>query len=308
LFYDGGNTNYYDARPWRTAYGCSLSYRMGRRTFVDLFLQHVVNKPDFFKLSEASLFFRHTFKNMHRIDLLGQYFHYHSHYPNNAMFLVNYTIPFNQIVGKRNDCGDIEGCIYDIWRDCPIPHATVHCDDAHSASDASGFFSFSGIPRGPHCLQTEILPKNLITPDNTNQMVEVMGGKKQRVIIPVVPACALEGEIVLYAYEDSLENWENQMDGNAEIVLVKRGGLSGVRIVIDRDNGSEIYTCLSGVNGQFSFPKLRPGTWHIEIMKSSLPMHCELSMNDLVFELSPGKTQKVIFNIKPKPIKMTRMQ
>ena len=73
-----------------------------------------------------------------------------------------------------------------------------------------------------------------------------------------------------------------------------------IRVVIERDDGKEVYMCLTDQRGRFSFPKLRPGHWHIHIASDSLPSLHELDINNLVIEIKPEENRHVLFKVIPK--------
>ena len=93
LFYDTGNINYYDARAWSIGYGGSLSYRFSPQG-LEVFLQRIKHTCDNLNLSQITVNFNYTFKNMHRLQALAQYYRYKTHFPNDILFMVSYSGAF----------------------------------------------------------------------------------------------------------------------------------------------------------------------------------------------------------------------
>ena len=224
LFYDGGNINYYDVRPWRTGYGGSLTYRYSPRGVFELFLQRVKNVPDMYEMSQISFLLTHTYKNLHQLQMRGQYFYYHRHYHNDAMFLLSYSVPFGLPVGPRKDIGQLTGYVYDPYKNAPIAQAMFHCNGERAVSDFCGHFVFKGVPIGLQGIRSDILPENYVTVDGNQLSAHITGGKNTHMAIPVIAACSLEGEVLLFAFEDSFTFWERRIRGESAYSIVSKGG------------------------------------------------------------------------------------
>jgi len=295
LFYDSGNINYYDARPWRNGFGGSLSYRFAPMGFIEIFLQRLKHTADMLDLSQVTVNFNYTFNNLHRLQAMVQHYHYRKHYPNDSVFLVSYAIPFSLPVCRRTDIGDLNGYIYNQNDFTPVSGAMLLCGPDRVSTGPDGRFSFPCITAGVHCPNFSMLPDDLIGVSSDKLEVDVPGGAKTEICIPVVPACSIRGEIILYNYKDLFAILISPE--NAEIV--PQNGLQGVRVAIARKEEKEIYSCMTNEKGEFRFPKLRPGEWHIRIFKDVIPPLHELDMNDLVFEVLPGEERAVNFKVKP---------
>ncbi|MBA3817192.1 MAG: hypothetical protein H0X29_11885, partial [Parachlamydiaceae bacterium] len=126
LFYEGGSTNYYDARHWRTSYGTAISYKYSNRAILEFMAQRVMNKPDQYEMTQVSGRGSYTFKNLSQLQGTVQYFNYQKHYPDDLLFLVSYTVPFGLPITRRLDIGVVEGYVWDANRACPIAEAQVN--------------------------------------------------------------------------------------------------------------------------------------------------------------------------------------
>lgn len=300
LFYEGGNRNLYNARHWTTSFGGSLNYSYRPNSTFNLYLQKVKDKPDMYELSQVSLSLNHTFNNLHRFQALVQYFHYHTHYPNDFMFLVNYTIPFGLPVGKRQDIGSLQGHVFDSITNTPIPQAIIQLNTGQTVTDQHGKFVFRNVPKGEYTLHAEILSNELITQELQPMPVKIESGNKNDIVIQATKACAIKGEIVLYKLKDSLDHWKALMQGANEGETVKHRAMEGIRITIERDSGKESYTSLSERDGRFLFPKLRPGQWRVFIETANLPALHDLNENDLTLDLTAGEERELLFKVLPK--------
>lgn len=294
LFYEGGNTNFYDVKPWRNMVGGGGSYRYGRGSWFEAFFQQVSNRTEDFDLSQASFNIFHTFRNFHLARVSVQYYHYKRHYPNDLLFLVAYTIPFNMPIGKRQDIGSVEGYVYDVWRDCPIPEARVNMNGSQKNTDPSGRFVFSGTSVGEQLIRADMLPKNLITEEESPQKVCIKGGKEARVRVPVVPVCHIKGSIILFAVDEK-NLWQEERSTH----LLQQGGMPAIRVIIDRDLGKEVYSCLTDKEGNFSFNNLRPGKWRVTINTNALPPLHRVNFNEFNMDIKPEEEREVIFKVVP---------
>lgn len=297
FFYEGGNTNYYDVHAWRTTFGGSLRLAYRSQSWIELFLQHVKNSPEQFELSQVSVNYNHVRKNRHLVQLSVQYFHYKRYYNDDFLFLCSYQIPFGLPVCKKTDRGVLEGTIYDVWDNCPVPSATLNLNGKQTVTDSAGRFAFPKAPVGQHQLITEILPKNLITQDLPAK-VEVLGGKENRVAIHVVPACLIQGSIILYRQDESIPI-HHRIESLSDPQLVESQKMSGMRVFIDRDHGKEIYSCLTDKNGRFYFANLRPGVWRVSMSTEELPPLHNFRLSEMVIEMKPAEEKELTFHIIP---------
>ena len=56
---------------------------------------------------------------------------------------------------------------------------------------------------------------------------------------------------------------------------------------------------ITNEKGNFSFSKLRPGEWQIQVHCDRLPQHHAISPNELSFELKPNEEKKLLFDARP---------
>lgn len=296
VFYDSGNINYYDAKPWSIGYGGSLSYRFNSQGNLDLFIQRIKHTSDKLNLSQFTLNFNYTFKNLHRLNAMAQCYFYKSHYPNDHLFIISYSIPFQIPVCRNQEVGDLEGCLYNAWDDSPVADAFIQCEQNHATTDSNGRFDFRNICTGEQTLKLLKLPDDLISAVPKDNVVCVPGGSKVNASIPVVPACSIRGKITLYGYKDLFAMLTNP--DNDDVVPIK--GLAYIRVAIASDDDEEILSCLTNDQGIFEFAKLRPGNWYIKIYTDQIPPLHILDMNHLVVNLQPRENKTIEYKVQPK--------
>jgi hypothetical protein len=302
LFYEGGNTNYYDAEPWRSSVGGSIRFCYGRGSFMELYLQRVNHSPDRYQLNQVTYNLNHFFKNLHSLQASVQYFHYSSHYPSDFLFLVSYTIPFNVSVGRRKDIGILNGSLFDSCSQTPVANTWVTCHGLRSMTDEEGRFSFRSLPAGEHTIKAEMLPNHLISQQSNNQRIHVVGGKNNFFTYLLTPTCSLEGDLLLFVSNDSLDPFNEKLQGKTE--CFEQQGVKGVEIFIMRDGEEEIHSVLTDSKGHYCFSKLRPGNWVVWVPRDQIPNFHDLNFNDLIIEINPGEERKIDFQLKPQPRKI----
>ena len=309
VFYEGGNTNYYDAKPWRTTVGCSFGYRYSSKGYAELFLQRVQNKPDMYELNQITFQLCHTFSNRHVLEVSGQYFHYQKHYPNDALFLISYTIPIYPAVARRCDIGDLSGYVRDVRSGDTIPEAIVNVGGRRCVTNADGSFFFKNMGAGEQELQVDLLPAKLVTQDYQSQKISVAGGKNTRITVPVVTAGSISGEIALYILRDPIEiAMMEDLSPEEALKPIKSRFLPGIRIIIERNDDEEVLTTLTNDRGAFHFGNLRPGEWSIYVDTSKLPESHYLNMNRLVFDVKPGEHTSFNFDVFPPARKIIKIE
>lgn len=304
LFYEGGNTNYYDARPWRTAFGGSVYYRFAPRGYLELFMQKVKQSSDKLDMSQITFNLNYTYKNQHTLQASAQYSNYRSHYPNDMMFFVSYSIPFSMPICRRQDIGNVGGVIYNAWKKCAVSGAMIECAKNHVATGADGRFMFKNIPQGEYCPKVELLPDELVTLNAGEISVDVKGGATSDLSIPVVPACSIGGEVVLYGYKDIFA----MIVDPSQAELIALGGIRGMKVGISLEGQQEVYFGTTNERGAFAFPKLRPGRWHIKLFTDVLTELQELDMNNIVIDVKPGEKQFITFKVTAKVPEIHRLE
>jgi hypothetical protein len=187
----------------------------------------------------------------------------------------------------------LSGCVYDTYRECPVSNAVVNVNGGQIVTDEQGYFHFPRVKAGQQMLKTEILPKNLIA-QNPSQSLSIQGGKASDVMISVVPACCIEGEIVLLGSHRKLVCLKVEMESSLSIKRLKE-----IRVVIDRDNGKEVYSTMTDAKGRFKFTAMRPGNWRISMDTAELPPFHYVQNNDLKFKVEPEENKKVVLNVVP---------
>jgi hypothetical protein len=301
LFYDAGNINYYDVRPWRSIYGGSLNYRFSTRGCLEFFAQKVNQNPDMVDLTQVSFNYTYTFRNLHKFQAMAQYFNYKKHYSNDTMFLISYSIPLSVPINRRSDVGNLSGVVYNPCNQSVVSGALVRCAERYTTTGPDGRFNFACLPLGKFRADLEQLPGDLISKESEDSFVEIMGAENASMNLAVVPACSIKGVITIYEFKDMIALIKNP-ELSPEVVPLQ--GVSNVTVAISRENGTEIYSQTTNIKGEFYFPKLRPGNWQIKVFTEQLPPLYHLDVNNLIIEIEPGEQQILSFKIIPQTPKV----
>lgn len=295
LYYEVGNTNYFDAKAWSKSFGGSLSYRYQPYGLLEFLVQktHQECRMNLFLLRLS-----HTFRNKHYLEISGQYCrHFKRH--QDCLFYISYTVPFSQFLGRRKDIGHLYGCVKDIDEASPIKGAVLTIDGKEYVSDLNGNFLCKNLPAGMHDIKVKKLPKSLINEQYDDQKVYVAGGKDNQTFISVRHTCTVKGEVILYCFEKPIE--EILISGQKENSLIKDRALHGIKIGIYREEEHEAYTTTSDFQGKFHFPELRPGTWKVRVFDDQLPENYYFKANEQLIEINRGDNPDLIFEAIPIP-------
>lgn len=289
LFSDLGNINYYEADHWGSALGASVAFRYSPLGSCKLFAQTVKHSHEKYNFYQTSFNLSHQFKSRHQLIVTLEYYHYRSHYPNDAKFFISYTIPFNTLWGPKKDVGAIKGIVYDPANQSGIAEALICCSGKKATTDQYGRFTLYNLPLGETTIKTEKLPDNFIGTTISPQTVEIKGGKYSSAALKVLQAATIEGEVYLNEEQTYLE--ENEI----KIMPGQMKKLASVGISISASNGTEHYFTRTDSSGWFRFIKLRPGKWLIRVSEETLPPFYFFDRSEVEIELSPGIDQSIAF-------------
>ncbi len=297
LFLEYGNTNYYDAKPKRNSYGMAFNYRYKVGCLTNLFLQRVSHPADHYVFSQISYYLHHLFSTRHFLDFSIQYFRYKKHDPKEFLFLLSYTIPFDTIIGRKNDSSTLSGYLYDpsaetLMEKGSLSQATLSCNGQQALTDPQGGFNFNSLSVGKQELRIAILPENYVPLDSYDHIIDIKPGKNAFIYLPIVPACQVIGSILPIIQEQ--DNCRKEIEEQDELQKIN---LNKITVHLIKEDGSEELTCQTNAQGQFYFNHLRPGDWLIHLDDHSLSTSQHFSMNDLIFTLQPTEKKNITFNI-----------
>lgn len=293
FMYDCGHTNYYDAKPWRNAFGLTLRRHFGPRTWAEAFGQFAANNPNGSHQYQLAFKFNHIFKNdhlltlnVHRLDCT------HFKHDREYLFICAYTIPLSIPVRRRQDIGSITGQLLDQETNAPISDAIVALDGSRALTDRYGFFSYQGLCPGLYEFQTSMLPDQKINAVPEPMQVEVCGGKDRQLRVAAVSQSKFSGRVLLFDYCYNLEDIQHPE-------LKEQGSLAEIEITVAREGSDELYSYITGISGEFNFATLRPGLWHVHVDPARLPPGHRLEFNDFTIEIAPKENFKVDLRAMP---------
>lgn len=298
FMYDCGHTNYYDAKPWRNAFGLTVRKHFGPRTWMEAFGQFAVNNPNGSNQYQLALKYNHIFANNHLLT-----FNIHrlqcSHYHNDReyLFVFAYTIPLSIPVRRRQDIGSISGQLVDNETGSPISDAIVSLGGSRALTDKAGFFSYQGLVPGLYEFKTAMLPDQCINQTPEPLQVEVQGGEVKTMQVVAISPGRISGTIYLLDYSYSYEDYRHP-ELNAQSALAE------IELTITREGSDELYQYMTGPSGEFQFAGLRPGRWHIHVDTSRLPTSHRLEMNDFMIEIASKQDYKLELKAVPRLAKV----
>lgn len=302
LSYETGHTNYYEAKPWRHAFGAGINYFPKPQTWVQLYAQRNQQFIHAHSQNQFSARCRTVLPNKHIVGAVCQYFRNSKFkHLNEYIFMVEYIIPLNLPVGFRKDIGGLDGYLMDNCQNSPISDAIINFNGQRALTDCNGSFSFQGICPGTYPLKTELLPKNMINSLPEPLTIEIAGGRTSQIALQGIFGGKVTGKLTLHEYVNPEGVVENLQDPDHPEPLKLREKEPGVgyRITLDRENSKEIYSSLTSTKGRFYFEGLRPGTWRVTITEGELPEYHNFDRNNFTLEVEEGKEITLPLRILP---------
>lgn len=314
--YDRGNLDLFQPLNKRTQLSNVISYRFSHASLIQLTFQRNTISPPGQPRSIQKQFlgqFTHIFPNKHVLTALVQYSTSKSVPASTTpatpyhLFRIGYIIPFGLPAGKNTDLGELSGMVYDAMTNQPIDNAILNLHGNRTNTDPRGFYSFPAIRPGAYNLTTELLPNNLVTQDKSYIPVTIRGGEKTTQKISVVAPALVKGSIIIQkqkkraprisSQSTSIENEsqksiEPEINQEEEQEEFTEQPYANARVVIRRQDFSEILSQLTDKNGQFEFYGLRPGTWIVSVFLDTLPegYHFEKSEETITVQSSEIRT------------------
>jgi hypothetical protein len=175
-------------------------------------------------------------------------------------------------------------------------------------TDADGHFTFGCIQPGTYNLVADFLPNSYVPISRNYSPITVAGGKENKTTLLAVRAGKISGRVIQQGVKKMHHGDEVKVSPGESLVEESDvfydfrdvGGIKNVQVILRKEDFSEIYSQLTDDEGNFNFPQLRPGKWHvtIHIDKSFETMTLDANESDL--SLSPGEERSISFYMRPK--------
>lgn len=300
-----GDDNFYGYPQKSTTFGVSLVMSLVKRITL------MVNS-DYVRTQNANerkqLFssLTYTLPNEHKLNLWTRFIESTRMHYETITFLT-YQIPFSVPVGKKKSIGTVKGKVIDLdKKDAPCADVLLTAGGLTAVTTRNGEFIFPALKPGTYYLSVEKRSIGLgrVVREKMPLQVEVKGGEERDIAIGIIASCRVTGKIVLYSSPDKKREESTgivipgEKEGPAAASsLVESGGLSGILVEISDEK--ETIRQMSGSQGTFTFPDLRPGKWTLKIYRDDLPLYHHLEKDIFEIDCASGDEKEVVVKVLP---------
>jgi hypothetical protein len=266
--------------------GVSVVSQIAKNLRANFHVQNAYNIEDYYRnrnLMQMNIDF--TPGTKHKFSLRSFYTLFRQETENPEFtFSVNYAYSFGVPLKKVIQAGDLAGRLTRENGE-PADGILISFMNRTAITNRNGEFSFKAVPAGRHLL---FVDKSGLAIDEIPEIadqftVEIFEDKISEVNFKITKGARLIG------------NFEVQ---GAEMTLLQKGEVKLQNIIIELKNEQEQFRIITGENGSFSFPLVRPGEWSFRIYTNSLPDGYEVEEPVTSFLLKPGQNQNVSVSLK----------
>lgn len=216
---------------------------------------------------------------------------------------LDYRLPLQIPIGRRQDLGRLEGQIIDTETGQGVANALVVINNRAVTTGANGDFAFSGLAPGEHLL--EISPSSLkkehVIMRPMPASVHIRGGQTQQITLRTVTGTTLTGRVVRYKWNGALPPAKryNQEPRPA-------GGVANTTIQLRRNQQKRYLT--TNFKGRFTARGLAPGLWQARVIEAPLPDNTYMVRDSFTVELKPQETNSLYLKALPRKPTLPKFQ
>lgn len=255
-----------------------------------------------FSYSHTQTRIEHEFRNGHRLTVQARYGSFGSLFGSGFVdYLVGYTVPIGLPLPSRGKRRSPAGRVVDVESGEGLEGVRLYIGDQTVRTGHDGTFYLEA-PRS-HTPYLSIdrgdIGLDHVPVDNMPMEISILDGVLQNPVIGVVRSARISGRIAIHARS------EHALFG----VDSPPTPVRGIRMaILEIDNGARRHRVLSGVDGNFSFADLSPGTWTIRVVDAQLPEHHYPEQEHIEVDLLPGSDEHIEFRVLEKQRKLRIME
>jgi len=225
-------------------------------------------------------------------------------------YMIGYEIPVGMPVGKQKHAGCVKGRVYDLEdpEHDGISGVVLTLGDLTALTDGKGNFMFPSVSPGIHYLQVDNASIGLhrVTVPKAPIQVSVRGGRSEKMDLGVVRGAAIRGEAAMFGLAEAASNRgilieqgrtsEEEDEADRELTRLR----SQPNLHLELRSDTEVIHLATDHRGRFSFDRLRPGRWVLEVSPEGLPPFHNLERNVFDILLKPGAREEITVRIVPR--------
>jgi len=215
--------------------------------------------------------------------------------PEDVKVTVEFSSPFPIPVSIKKNIGKIEGKVTDAESGAAVPDVVLRLGERVAATDSFGRYAFHSLAPGTYRLYIDpaSLPDNYVPAESMPLEVTVSDTLAEE-NIRITRAAYVSGRVVLYRFDRNYR-W---LGGEKGAAYVDPEGISGVLLTLESPQG--VVRALTGEEGDFVFPPLRPDTWVLNVPPNIVPDAHFPAKDRYEIVLEPGGREDISIKIFPK--------
>jgi len=300
LLFETGNTNYYDAKRWKTSYGIQGSWRFSPNFCLGALVRRSENFYKRKALNHVALWGRAA-------TARGERWHGNFRYFDRAVFgkgrrfefILSYSFPFRFTAGRRRDRGALYGELKERESGLPYSNALVSLGEERVLTDEEGRFWFEGLAPGTYAFNVRGLKNSL---EAEEQSVEIAGGRDLHFQPAVSTAASLAVKVYLYEEGGDYSQWEARLlEGKKEPLLQLVKSTERFVFIMENRERNQRRRLETDCSGEAVATGLPPGEW--SLAAASLGIYSgthRLKEEPLQIALQPGGSYEVEIYLIPK--------
>ena len=280
--YQGGQKNVtgYDQFYYGGSFIASLKERLS------LSLQYNSNYEWRYYTSDRSLFSMNLYGRINdnnEINLMANY-----NLVKNTLDKKEYNIQLrfvhnlNMPIAKKKSIGSVSGKIINHGVD-KVNGLILNLNGNITITDKDGNFKFPALPIGEFIMNIDATSMGLNTITETPGPFKILvePGKVTLFECALTTSCSIAGHMLVQ--EDERANQKGYIPVKESIE----------KLIVEANNGTDVYRIYTDKEGNFRFDDLRPGKWQIKIYPNGLPLGYKLLNSNFTIDLISGKHEKI---------------
>lgn len=202
----------------------------------------------------------------------------------------NYIYKLGIPIGKKKDVGSLTGRLISKEKNTSVENIRLNLDGILTITDKNGNYRFPALKVGQYELGMleSNLGLNTITEEPGPFKVDIKPSQTTHLDIVLTKSAKVSGKLVVL--EDENVNQKGYIPVKEKID----------RVVVEANNGKEIFRVLTDVDGGFVFADLRPGDWKFKVYPNGIPQGYQLIKSEINITLAPGQQEEVEFTVQKK--------
>lgn len=222
---------------------------------------------------------------------IGVNYNLRKNYINNTQLSANlkYTYTLNIPVSRKEDIGSLQGKVINNGVD-NVEGILFTLAGNIAISDKNGEFDFPFVITGTHFLFMDNSKSGLNSIAETQgpYKIEILPGEDIHFEVSLTKSGKITGTIVIE--EDENKDKKGFIPVKEELK----------NLIIEANNGNEIYRVFTKNDGSFNFDDLRPGQWKVIVYERGIPKGYKLETNEYNITLAPDQVKNINVIIKKK--------